>query len=155
MSKQVCFYYLIISLNLKLELPSGQEFVRWKSNVDLVVCWVLQQQASPLKSCKGLSCHVSDYLRNRFSHLVSFSTALCNWKEQKKAFFFWSQTKFSWTCFCQVTKISHWAKRGVSSHRICPLTVCEICHSQKTCFIAGWNTLGKLEQREFALPLMP
>lgn len=37
-SKQVCFYYLIISLNLKLKLPSGQEFIRWKSNVDLVVC---------------------------------------------------------------------------------------------------------------------
>lgn len=34
-------------------------------------------------------------------------------------FFFLSRAKFSWTCFCQATEISHWARKGVNSLRIC------------------------------------
>lgn len=64
--------------------------------------------------------YACDDLRNTFNHLDSFSIILHKWKEKKIQLFFPPYTKFSWTCFCQATKISHWDRRGVSSLRTCP-----------------------------------
>lgn len=69
-SKQVCFYFPMILLDLKLPLLTGQEFFKWKSCIESIVGQVLQQYPFTFQvAFLRRFLNTVDDLRSIFSHL--------------------------------------------------------------------------------------
>lgn len=83
-SKQLCFYFPIILLDLKLALLSGREFFKWKSCMESIVGQVLQQYAFTFQVAFSRRVfNAVDDLWSTFRHLYFFLFYITEGKQRK------------------------------------------------------------------------